>query len=41
MLKSPCFEFLDPQALMRNFESALELLVSEGVLDVCEEGAIF
>lgn len=25
-------------ALMRNFESALELLVSEGVVDVCEEG---
>ena len=40
MLKYLFFEFSDPQALMRNFESALELLVSEGVVDVCEEGAI-
>lgn len=28
-----------PLALMRNFESALELLVAEGVVDVCETGS--
>mmetsp|Transcript_42417 Transcript_42417/g.88626 ORF Transcript_42417/g.88626 Transcript_42417/m.88626 type:complete len:749 (+) Transcript_42417:41-2287(+) len=28
-----------PVALMRNFESALELLVAEGVVDVCETGS--
>ena len=28
------------KALMRNFESALELLVSEGVIEFCDEGRI-